>query len=203
MRRHRRRVLFAWLLGMALFILVLVIYRGASDLLSNVSLQPEAAAAPDPPASVPPSPLFAMPSRESLAVILERPVFSETRRPSGDAGTVHVTPSDFRLAGVVISVSERSALIQRGAARMVERLKEGDDVGGWMLVEIGLDRIKIRRGAVEAEMLLDYAAPAPSTPRTESRKERAPIKPAMHEAARQSPSQPDGAETGLDEEVRQ
>jgi len=202
MRRRRRRMMVAWLLGGALFALGWVIYGEASELWSDPDIRAESTAAPDPPTSVSLSPSITMPSRESLAVILERPVFSETRRPIEERGSTQTTPSDFRLAGVVIAGTQRSALIQSGTGAVLQRLKEGDDIGGWTVVEIALDRINIRRGAIETELLLDYAAPAPPTPRTESRKDKTPVQSAMKEAPRQVPKQPESAETGSEGEVQ-
>ena len=203
MRRHRRSVMLAWLLGVALLALVWVIYGQASELLLNDRSDSGSTAMPDPPAPVSSAAFLAMPSKESLGVIVERPVFSETRRPSGNPGGTQVTPGDIRLAGVVISASERSALIQHGDNGIIQRLTEGGDIGGWMLTEITFDRIKIRRGPVEAEMLLDYKAPAPLTPRTESRREKTPVKPVVREAAKQKLNQPANTEMRSEEEVQQ
>lgn len=193
MRRRRTRAVFG-LLGTAFVALIWVIYAEINGLLMKDDFEPSDAVLPDLPAPASSPPFFSVPDRASLAVILERPVFSETRRPSGDTGRMRGTRADFALTGVVISASERSALVQPGDGGIIQRLKVGDDVGGWILEEIGLDRIKVRRGADEAEMLIDYAAPAPPTPRTESRKPRSAAKSAANKPAKQVPNQPDDAE---------
>jgi len=204
MRRRRRRVVVAWLLGAALFALGWVVYGEAGNLLASPDIRAESAATPDPPTSASSAPFLAMPSRDSLAVILERPVFSETRRPKEESSGTAATPSDLRLAGVIIAGSERSVLVQSGAGTEFHRLKVGDDIGigGWMLVEITVDRIKIRRGTIETELLLDYAAPAPLTPRTDSHREKISVKSAMKEPPKQTSEQPDKVETGSEDEVR-
>ena len=194
MRRNRTRARFAWLLGVAFIALVFVIYAEISMLLTNDGLESDDIASPNPSTPISSPPLFAMPDRASLAVILERPVFSETRRPSEDPAGAQAPATDFTLAGVVISASERSALVKPGNGGMIQRLKEGDDIGGWMLEEIALDRIKIRRGAVEAEILIDYAAPAPLIPRTESRKQKPAVNPAVQKPAKQISNGPGDAE---------
>jgi type II secretory pathway component PulC len=186
----------------AFIALVLVIYAEISILLTNDSLESEDAAPRNLSAPTSSPPLFAMPDRASLAVILERPVFSETRRPSEEPAGAQAPATDFTLAGVVISASERSALVKPGNGGMIQRLKEGDDIGGWMLEEIALDRIKIRRGAVEAEMLIDYAAPAPLIPRTESRKQKPAVKPAVQKPAKQIPNGPGDAEVEPEEDTQ-
>jgi type II secretory pathway component PulC len=202
MRRDRTRTMFVWLLGAAFIALVGVIYAEISVLLTNDDIASDDAAPPNRPEPISSPPFFAMPDRASLAVILERPVFSETRRPSGDPDGVQATPTDFTLAGVVISASERSALVKPGNGEMIQRLKEGDDIGGWILEEIALDRIKIRRGVVEAEMLIDYAAPAPLIPRTESRKQKSAANAAVQKPAKQIPTQPGDAEVEPEEEIQ-
>lgn len=202
MRRDRTRALSVWLLGAALA-LVGVIYAEISALLTNDVLESDDEARPNLPAPISSPPYFAMPDRVSLAVILERPVFSETRRPSRNAAGERATPTDFTLAGVVISQGERSVLVKPGNGGTIQRLKEGDDIGGWMLEEIALDRIKIRRGGVEAEMLIDYAAPAPPVPRTESRKQKSAVNPAAQKPAKQLLTQPGDAEVEAEEEIQQ
>ena len=187
MRRDRTRTVFVWLLGIAFLALVWVISAQISALLTNDAPKSGDTAPPDLPASASSPPLFAMPDRVSLAVILERPVFSETRRPSGDPDGGRARPTDFTLAGVMISASERSALIQSGNGQPIQRLKEGDEIGGWMLVEIALDRIKIRRGGVEAEMLMDYAAPAPPIPRDRISQAKADREPGGAKASKTDP----------------
>jgi hypothetical protein len=186
----------------AFIALVLVIYAEISILLTSDGLESDDAAPRNLSAPISSPPLFAMPDRASLAVILERPVFSETRRPSEDPAGAQATATDFTLAGVVISPSERSALVKPGNSGMIQRVREGDDIGGWMLVEIALDRIKVRRGAIETEMLIDYAAPAPPGPRTESRKQKPPANQPAQKSAKQPPAPPDDAEAESEEEVQ-
>jgi hypothetical protein len=71
-----------------------------------------------------------------------------------------------------------------------------------MLMEIALDRIKVRRGAVEAEMLIDYAAPAPPGPRTESRKQKPAANKPAQKSAKQPSAPPGDAEAESEEEVQ-
>jgi type II secretory pathway component PulC len=194
--------MFVWLLAVAFVVLVFAIYAEIRILLTNDGLASDDAAPQNPSAPISSPPLFAMPDRASLAVILERPVFSETRRPSENPANVQATATDFTLAGVVISASARSVLVKPGNGGMIQRLKEGDDIGGWILEEIALDRIKIRRGAVEAEMLIDYAAPAPLIPRTESRKQKSAANPAAQKPAKQLPTQPGDAEVEPEENTQ-
>ena len=198
-RRRRTRTMLIRLLGLAFIALACVIYAEISAFVTGDALEASDAASPNLPAPMSSPPLFAMPDSEALAAILERPVFSETRRPSEHATNIRTRQVDFTLAGVVIAAGERSALIQPGNSRVIQRLKEGDDVAGWMLVEISRDRIKIRRGVVEAEMLINYAAPAPLIPRTESRRQKLAPKPAAQGQATQLSNQPHNVEVQPEE----
>ena len=202
MRRNRTSTMFAWLLGVTFIALVCAIYVEISVLLTNDTLASDHEAQPNPAEPISSPPYFAMPDRASLVVILERPVFSETRRPSTNAAGARATQADFTLAGVIISQGERSVLVKPGNGGTIQRLKVGDDIAGWMLEEIALDRIKIRRGGVEAEMLIDYAAPAPLIPRTESRKQKPTVNPAVQKPAKQIPNGPDDAEVEPEEDTQ-
>jgi type II secretory pathway component PulC len=104
-----------------------------------------------------------VPDRGSLAVIVERPVFSESRRPSeADEGPARAL--DFTLVGVVISDRDRSAIVQPLDGGAVQRLAEGEEMGGWTVVDIAPDHIVVRHDTTEAKMPLDYSAPAPPAP---------------------------------------
>jgi len=136
----------------------------------------------------------------SLAVVLERPVFSETRRPRGTAtGGAQATPIDFTLLGVVISGSQRSALIRTGKGEAVQRLTEGEDIAGWKLVQIAPDRIVVRRDRVEADVFLDYSTPAPPVPRTQMPKEKPTAQASPQEPNESTAGQPADAAVEPDE----
>jgi type II secretory pathway component PulC len=162
------------LLGLASILLAWVIYQESAEIPAIQAAERGDPAALGTPAPTAPEATFSMPDRESLAVILERPLFSQTRRPSGVASDdARAGSIDFTLAGVVISGSERSALIRPGNAKIVQQLKQGETIAGWTLVEITADRVVVRRDAIETEIFLDYTAPVPPGPRTETRKQGA------------------------------
>jgi hypothetical protein len=185
MRRHRTKTWLGWLLGAACIALAWVIYEEIADLSAGQPIDSTGAVLPSALAATSSQPALIIPDRASLAVILERPVFSETRRPRGTAtGGAQATPIDFTLLGVVISDSQRSALIRTGEGEAVQRLTEGEDIADWKLVQIAPDRIVVRRGTVEADVFLDYSTPAPPVPRTQIPK----VKPTA-EAAHQEPTE--------------
>ena len=161
MPRHRVQTLFIWLTVSVCVLLGWTIQREITALPSTRAAAPAAAPAADPVAPAAPA-SFAVPDRGSLAVIVERPVFSESRRPSvSDEGPAPTL--DFMLVGVVISDRESSAIVQSSHGA-VQRLAEGEEVNGWIVVDIAPDHIVVRHDATEAEMPLDYSAPAPPVP---------------------------------------
>jgi type II secretory pathway component PulC len=157
------------LLGVACLMLASVIYEQVAENRTIKSMKSSdvaevggAAARPTEVAS------FSVPDRQSLAVVLERPLFTETRRPSGVAGNgTQGMTVDFSLSGVVIAGGARSALVRSSNDGSLQQLKVGETIGGWTLVQVAADRVVVRRDTVEAEVFLDYAAPAPPGPRTE------------------------------------
>ena len=115
MRRPRMTALLVLLLVTICIIEGWAIYQESSGLLTSEVLDSTDAALPAQTMPLPAQADFTMPAKGSLAVILERPVFSQTRRPSGDDGDgASTAPIDFTLSGVVISGSERTALVEPG-----------------------------------------------------------------------------------------
>lgn len=113
--------------------------------------------------ALPPDPAFAMPPEESFAAVLDRPVFSPSRRPMSSNGSAArlTTSAEFVLVGVVISDSERFVLVKPLSSDKLERLREGDDLAGWSAVLISPESVVFRRGTIEEEIILDYTAPVP------------------------------------------
>jgi type II secretory pathway component PulC len=180
MRRSRSRSGLVVLLGLACLLLAWVIYQEvATSSPINVMEPVDHAEADMAAVEQGQAAAYSMPDRRSLAVILERPVFTQTRRPIGVAGGGAQEAVDFSLSGVVISGNVRSALVRSGDSGTVQQFKVGDTIGGWTLVEVAADRVVVRRDALEAEVFLDYAAPAPPVPRpeiTETPPKEAPAK---------------------------
>ena len=162
MPRHRVQTLVTWLSVAVCVLLGWTIQREITALPSTQAAAPVTAPAADPVAPAAPASV-GVPDRASLVVIIERPVFSESRRPSGaDEGPAPTL--DFTLVGVVIADRERSAIVQPPHGGAVRRLAEGEEVGGWIVVDIAPDHIVVRHDTTEAEMPLDYSAPAPPVP---------------------------------------
>lgn len=172
MRQKRTKSRLVVLLGLVCLVLAWVIYEEIAGAPVIKATEAGAVAAPGAEASGPSEAAFAMPDRQWLAVIRERPLFTQTRRPSSVASDDALAGSaDFTLSGILISAGERSALVRAGDTQTVQQLKEGENIAGWTLVEIGPDRIVVRRDSIETEILLDYTAPVPAGSRTEAPKQ--------------------------------
>jgi hypothetical protein len=112
-----------------------------------------------------PKPRQAMPAKISFATIIERPLFSPSRRPPSEDTTAASVPSlGFSLSGVVISTDEPFALVKPDATGDPVRIKVGEELSGWTVARIEADRILVRHDTVEKELLLDFSAPAPLPP---------------------------------------
>jgi hypothetical protein len=162
MPRHRVQTLFTWFMVAVCVLLGWTIQREIKALPSTQAATPAAVPAVDPVAPAAAASVV-VPDRGSLAVIVERPVFSESRRPS-EADEGPALALDFTLVGVVISDRNRSAIVQPSRGGAVQRLGEGEEVGVWTVIDITPDHIVVRHDTTEATMPLDYSAPAPPVP---------------------------------------
>jgi hypothetical protein len=164
---RRQKPAIPWFLGALCIVLGWAIYKQVTGLSALPTPETSVSVAPGQSTEMGSPAIPSMPDRSTLAIILERPLFAQGRRPSdGATGSRQATSIDFTLAGVVIFGDERSALIRPAAGEAIRQLKIGENVGGWTLKEVALDRVIVRRGTTEAEVFLDYAAPAPQTNRT-------------------------------------
>lgn len=119
---------------------------------------------------------FAMPAAETFSIILERPLFSPTRRPpAGGTVTIEsVEPElDVTLVGVIISAGEQIAIIKPKDGGRFVRLSLGDSFQGWNLESIEPNRVTFRRGEIEEFIEIDYEEPPPvKKPKRRKRKTR-------------------------------
>ena len=112
------------------------------------------------------------------AIVLERPLFSPTRRPpppppssataTGGAATKPSVPEpppmNFTLVGIVRDRTSSLALLQPTNGKRVMSLRAGQALDGWMLVSIGTDSASFRSGAAVRELALDYRRAPPPLP---------------------------------------
>jgi hypothetical protein len=117
-----------------------------------------------PPAGAPAPSVDALPPLASYAAIVERPLFSPSRRPPPGAPATQgpSIESRYRLVGIVATGPRKKAFVAEGAQR--REIAQGDMLDGWTVSEIGQDRVKLTSPAGEAVLRLSPAATEPKKP---------------------------------------
>lgn len=109
----------------------------------------------------------AMPEKTRFAVLVERPLFSPSRRPhSAEAAVASVSSPAFSLSGVVISTGEPVALVRPDAGGDPMRVIVGEEISGWRVTQIESNRILVQHDEMQRELFLDFAAAPPPLPET-------------------------------------
>lgn len=153
-------------LGLACCALGVVIYEEASSVPDppTARVAPLGRAAPERNAlPVPAS--FQMPPAGDFAQVLARPLFSATRRPpveASQASAAVAASASFTLIGTIISQQGHYALLKSGASARLQRVTEGQQVEGWTVDHIFLDRVVLRNASGQAEVKLKDQARAPA-----------------------------------------
>ena len=158
---HHRPLLL--LMAGAALVMACIVYAEirARPVIERIALSEGAGEIRVPPL---PKPRTIMPAKETFAVIVERPLFSPSRRPPAEGTAATPTPApDFSLFGIVISAGEPFALVKPGAGGDPVRITEGASMSGWTVSRIEADRIMIWQGTTQQELLLDFSTPAPAS----------------------------------------
>jgi hypothetical protein len=119
---------------------------------------PAVRAAASPPAQATAPALPSLPPLASYATIVERPLFSPSRRPALGARTAlgPSIESRYRLVGIIAAGPKKKALVAEGARRV--EIAEGDTLDGWTVAAIGKDRVTLTSPTGEAALKLSPAA---------------------------------------------
>jgi hypothetical protein len=167
-----------------------------------------AALLPDLPEPTP----FVMPPTADFAAVVDRPLFSPSRRPPSEAVavvTVTKDPLALKLTGIVLSTNnpiaifmpEVQAPVRRqtkrrnrrkktspavAATNLSIRLSEGDNYKGWTLDEIESKTTLFSRGDEITRLEITFDVAAPPQPR----------RTAKNTKARRAANQDDGEDTG-------
>ena len=101
---------------------------------------------------LPPELQFAMAAIEDFESVLERPLFSPSRRPAPAedvaAGAVG-QEFGYALKGVLIDIEARIALLSHKGGAGTVRQAEGTKIDGWLLKEVEADFIVVERNGEE------------------------------------------------------
>jgi len=97
---------------------------------------------------------YALPPLQGFARITERPLFSPSRRPPANRPESLGQLSSFFLDGVVISPTDRTAVVEHGRPPVLAHVVVGQAIDGWTVASILPDRIVLRHGETEHELKL-------------------------------------------------
>ena len=179
MRRSKgkRRAPFL-LFFLCLFLGIFIYLQTGTDRSGGMTIE-TAAVEPAKIPALPAARAFQMPPIEDFGETLDRPLFSKIRRPPApDAPAEEPEKKQkvkVRLAGVVISPKERVALVQGPRGRDITRLREGQEIEGWVLESILADRIVLRFGELREEVKIEgevRRAPAKRTKKARPKRRR-------------------------------
>jgi hypothetical protein len=130
-------------------------------------LAPEAGSAPRPDKpEVPRAEIAALPPASAFTAIVDRPLFSPTRRPVPGAGGGGGIEARYQLLGLVVSETVRRAWLAEGARHF--EVGEGDKIEGWTVTHIEQDRLVLTSPA--GERVLGLRRPAAESLGTEAGK---------------------------------
>jgi hypothetical protein len=144
-----------WSTGLLLLVCAALATIVAVELSGGVPLAPQVTAAA-PAVDLGPEPelgTFEPPPPQRFDEISARPLFAPSRRPYEPPALpeapvplpVEVAPTPLQLIGVILTEQDRSALIQPLGGRRAIWVREGERLEGWMIEEIGRDRVLLRR----------------------------------------------------------
>ena len=140
------------------------------------------AAAQDADGPVPP-----LPPLEVLSETVERPLFRPDRRPPSEDEVVEVEDEAesgiFSLVGIIVSPTERIALVKVRGSQQVLQLSEGQQANGWTVVQIRPQEVVFESNdKTETVELIDIRP----TPRRRPTRQRQPAREAQQPAQNES-----------------
>jgi hypothetical protein len=101
---------------------------------------------------------------ESYADLVARPLFIKGRRPvdepspEAEQAAVKQVVFDWQLSGVYGKGEKKSALFSRSKSKVAKdnfrKITLGDDLDGWKLTEINADKVMLKQGGSDKELLL-------------------------------------------------
>lgn len=119
---------------------------------------------------------FRMPPMRKFDAILQRPLFSQTRRPLASAPASPVVVSQnlgLSLIGITIASDGKFALVMPVGGGESLRLREGQDYRGWTLSLIEAKNIVFEREGFEERLELSYDVAPPAQPKKKTKRKNA------------------------------
>lgn len=124
--------------------------------------QIEAPASPAANEPVAATPALAMPGLDGFADMVERPLFTASRRQVAlpAAGQpIEATALQVELVGVAIASERRTAILRHGTPPQLVTLSTGDEIAGWTLEAVLFNRVVFSRGPDRREVALKDTPP--------------------------------------------
>ncbi len=150
MRRRQPRLWLPTTFVVAYLALGWLIYQqltADSNTEALARIQPEQVPALE---ELPPELQFTMAAIEDFDSVLERPLFSPSRRPAVEVAAPAVDQEfDYTLKGVLIDTEARIALLYHKGGAGTVRQAEGTKIDGWLLKEVEGDFIVVERNGEE------------------------------------------------------
>ena len=113
-------------------------------------------------------PRFDAPSVDELAAIVERPLFTATRRPAPQAqrasAAVDNRPQSglilgrYRLTGVVVTPTLRMVFVTQPGSRKTIAVEIGKELDGWVVTEVERHAIVLKSGEREETIVIGESA---------------------------------------------
>jgi len=164
-----------WLTGLVLLAIaglstiVVVALTGGVAIAPEMTAAARATSVPRPP---PDPPEFRPPPERQFDEISARPLFFPSRRPFAPPASPIVSqgaPADsalgLELIGILVTERARAALVQPNGAPGAHWVREQQTIAGWLVEEIGVDRVRLREGdRVRVVKLRADQARAPTKP---------------------------------------
>lgn len=136
---------------------------------------------------------------DNYAAIIEHPLFRPDRKPeppsedpaSGPTLEDSVELATFDLTAVLITPDLLSAWVQDPAQPKLRRIRLGDDLRGWLVIDIQPDRVLFeRQGRQDTLLLRQYSQASPATPQPSASRglPRRPPRPPARAEPPESPS---------------
>jgi len=164
----RRYPLFLALLC-AILAVVLVVELTTEDEVADVGKAPPVKLRPGEPAQEDETQYgFVMPAQHTYAEVSERPLFLRSRRPlppeleTSEEPPAQTSRAAFVLSGVILTDTQRMALLQTQSSPKIARVEEGQEYEGWTVEAIHPNRVVMRRGEEVSEIVLEDRARKPS-----------------------------------------
>jgi hypothetical protein len=106
-----------------------------------------------------------MPPLASYSEVVERPLFSSTRRPPPEAEKPTVVaarlPVNYRLEGTALSPRGRVAVVRDTRSSTLHRLALGEQVDGWQLEQVRPGQAALTQGERKIQLELDRPGNTP------------------------------------------